>query len=105
VAALVERHDVSTLGERIRDRVEPVGVRSTSVEQQEAGPGRRTPLEEVELEAVDLDPPVSRGLAGEGAAHGGPCYTASLHRDVYLWPACAGRGEPRRRCPPVALTD
>ena len=105
VAALVERHDVMALRERGRDRVEPVGVSGAPVEQQDAGPGRRAPLEEVEVEAADLDPSASRGLAGEGAAHGGPCYTAGLARRG-LGPGAWVRATLHRGAVPVvALTD
>ena len=79
VAALVQRRDVMALRERGREGVEPVRVGGPPMEKQDAGRGHRPPLEEVELETADLDPPASRGLAGEGAAHGGPCYTAGSH--------------------------
>jgi hypothetical protein len=110
VAALVERHDVTAIAERGGDRVEPVGVGGTAVKEQDTGRGRAPPFETVKLEAADLDPVASRGLAGQGAAHGAPSYTGRSG-EVALDPAhafVAARALTDRHSPSVtqaALAD
>ena len=78
MAPLVEREHVVTVDESGHDRVEPVRVRGTAVEEAERRAARLAPLEGVQRQAADLEGTRTGGLASEayGVDHAPHCTQA-----------------------------